>query len=188
MSAPPDLPEIVDQARQLSHRRGFVRSCRNETGRLLAAMAASKPGALAETGTGCGVGTAWLCSGMGAASRLITAEHDASLATAVREVFAGQPAVTVLEGDWGQLAEHAPFSLLFLDVREAKIAGPDTPYDLVEPGGLIVLDDFTPSSGWPPIYQGRIDAVRQQWLIDPRFTTAEVMVAHDSSVLLAARR
>jgi hypothetical protein len=29
---------------------------------------------------------------------------------------------------------------------------------------------------------------RQQWLTDPRFTTVEVMVAVDASVLIATRR
>ncbi|HEY6739275.1 MAG TPA: cytidine deaminase [Actinopolymorphaceae bacterium] len=188
MSAPPTLPEIVDRARRLSHRRGFVSSCRNETGRLLAALAASRSGTLAETGTGCGVGSAWLRSGMRPGSRLVTAEHDGKLARAVSEIFDGDEAVTVLEADWTTLASYAPFSLLFLDVREAKHAGPDHVAELVEPGGYVVLDDFTPYDGWPPMYDGRVDTLRERWLTNPGFVTAEVMVALDASVLIATRR
>ena len=40
MSAPPDLPAVVARAHALSRQRGFVSSCRNETGRLLASLAA----------------------------------------------------------------------------------------------------------------------------------------------------
>ena len=188
MSAPTDIPDLVASALDLSRQRGFITSTRHETGRLLAALAASRDGTLAELGTGCGVGSAWLRSGMRPDARLLTAEHDAGLVEAVREIFAGDDAVTVFEGDWTALAERAPFSLLFLDVREAKQAGPDAVVDLVEPGGLVVLDDFTPSASWPPMYAGRVDTLRQLWLTDPRFATVDVMVTTDASVLVAARR
>ena len=60
--------------------------------------------------------------------------------------------------------------------------------DLVEPGGIVVLDDFTPCESWPPLRDGRVDVLRERWLTDERFTTAEVMVAPDTSVLIATRR
>ena len=56
MSAPVEVPELVARALDLSRRRGFITSTRSETGRLLAALAASRTGTLAELGTGCGVG------------------------------------------------------------------------------------------------------------------------------------
>lgn len=188
MSTSPDLPDIVRQAHQLSRSRGFFSSCRNETGFLLATLAATRSGLLAETGTGCGVGSAWLRSGMRDDARLLTAEHDPSLVEAVRSIFSGDDAVTVLEGDWTVVSERAPFSLLFLDVREAKQAGPDAVADLVEPGGLVVLDDFTPSTTWPPTYAGKVDRPRLDWLTDDRFAAVDIMVTSDASVLIAARR
>lgn len=188
MSAPPDLPPLVRRALDLSRRQGFVSSTRHETGRLLATLAATREGTLAECGTGCGVGSAWLRSGVRGDARIITAELDHRLAEAVRAMFEGDAQVEVLQADWTTLRGHAPFSLLFLDVREAKQNGPELITELVEPGGIVVLDDFTPSQGWPPMYEGRVDTTRQQWLTDERFTTAEVMVALDASVLVATRR
>jgi predicted O-methyltransferase YrrM len=188
VSAPIDLPEIVSKALDLSRRRGFVTSSRSETGRLLAALAASRSGVLGECGTGCGVGAAWISSGARDSTRIVTAELDADLADAVSEMFADLPNIQVLTGDWSALREHAPFSLLFLDVREAKRSGADTVSELLEPGGIVVLDDFTPWPTWPPMYEGRVDTMREHWLTDDRFTTVEVMVAPDSSVLIAARR
>src|SRR4051794_706614 len=64
MSAPPEVPPIVARAFDVSRRAGYVSFCRNETGRLLAALAATRQGTMAEFGTGCGVGTAWLRSGV----------------------------------------------------------------------------------------------------------------------------
>ena len=188
MSAPPDLPAIVARAFDVSRKSGYVSFCRNETGRLLAALAATRSGTLAEFGTGTGVGTAWLRSGVRDGSTILTAELDPTLAKAAAEIFADDEQVQVMSADWSTLRKHGPFSLLFLDAREPKNSGADTIIDLIEPGGIVVLDDFTPCASWPPVFAGRVDVLREQWLTDERFTTVEVMVATDASVLIAAKR
>jgi len=188
VSAPPELPDVVSRAFDVSRKHGYVSFCRNETGRLLATLAATRAGTLAEFGTGTGVGTAWLRSGVRPDARILTAELDATLAEAAGEIFAGDDQVEVLSADWSTMRDRGPFSLLFLDAREPKTAGADTIIDLVEPGGVVVLDDFTPCSSWPPVYEGRVDTLREQWLTDDRFTSVEVMVAEDASVLIATKR
>jgi predicted O-methyltransferase YrrM len=188
MSAPPELPEIVSRAFDVSRKRGYVSFCRNETGRLLAALAATRTGTLAEFGTGCGVGTAWLRSGVRGEADILTAELDPNLAEAAAEIFVDDEQVEVLAADWSTMRDRGPFSLLFLDAREPKDSGADIIIDLVEEGGIVVLDDFTPCSSWPPVYEGRVDTLREQWLTDERFTTVEVMVAPDASVLIATKR
>lgn len=187
MSAPPDLPDVVRRAFEVSRRAGFAFFCRNETGRLLATLAATRSGTLAEIGTGTGVGTAWLRSGIRDDGHILTAELDSRLADAAASIFADDDRVEVLAADWSTLQDKGPFSLLFLDSREPKASGPDAIADLVEPGGLVVLDDFTPCSTWPPVHDGRVDVLREQWLTDERFTTVEVMVAPDASVLIATK-
>ncbi|KQP66555.1 O-methyltransferase [Nocardioides sp. Leaf285] len=189
MSAPPDLPDVVARAFAVSRRAGYVSFCRNETGRLLATLAATRSGTMAEFGTGCGVGTAWLRSGVrDDATRIVTAELDPRLAGAASEIFVDDGQVEVLAADWSTLLDKGPFSLLFLDSGEPTEVGVDAVADLVEAGGIVVLDDFTPCEVWPPISHGRVDTLREQWLTDPRFTTVEVMVASDASTLIATRR
>ncbi|WBQ07565.1 O-methyltransferase [Kribbella sp. CA-293567] len=188
MSAPPELPPLVSAALSLSGRRGFVSSTRNETGRLLATLAASRTGTLGEVGTGCGVGSAWLRHGATKDTKIVTAESNPQLAQIVKELFADDGRIEVLSADWTALIERGPFSLLFVDAREAKLSARDVIAEAVEPGGFVVLDDFTPSGVWPPMYEGRVDTLRQEWLQDKRFTTVEVMVAIDAAVLLATRR
>ena len=188
MSAPPELPSIVLRAFDVSRKRGYASFCRNETGRLLATLAATRSGSMAELGTGCGVGTAWLRSGVRGDTTIISAELDPKLAEAAAEIFEDDEQVEVLSADWSTLRDRGPFSLLFLDAREPKDSGADTIIDLVEPGGVVVLDDFTPCASWPPVFAGRVDALREQWLTDERFTTVEVMVASDASVLIATKR
>jgi predicted O-methyltransferase YrrM len=188
MSAPPGVPAVVSKAFDVSRRRGYVSFCRNETGRLLAALAATRSGTMAEFGTGCGVGTAWLRSGVRDDTRIISAEVDPDLAGAAAEIFADDDRVEVVAADSSTLSDRGPFSLLFLDSREPDASGPDTVVDLVEPGGMVVLDDFVPCASWPPVDGGRVDVLRERWLTDERFTTAEILVAPDTAALIATRR
>ena len=41
---------------------------------------------------------------------------------------------------------------------------------------------------WPPLVRGRVDTLRLEWLSDERFTSVDVMVAEDTSVLVAVRK
>jgi predicted O-methyltransferase YrrM len=93
-----------------------------------------------------------------------------------------------MHADWSSLAHHAPFSLIFLDAGSARGWPREEIVDLVEGGGMIVLDDFTPSQTWPPLDRGRVDTLRQDWLADERFVSVDVMVAEDTSVIIAVKR
>ena len=188
MSAPPDLPDVVQRAFDVCRSAGYVSFCRNETGRLLATLAATRGGTMAEFGTGCGVGTAWLRSGVRDEARIITAELDPKLATAAAEIFKDDDRVEVLEADWSTLHERGPYSLIFLDSGDPASVRAEALFDLLEPGGIVVLDDFTPCEVWPPISYGRVDTLREEWLTDERFTAVEVMIASDASALIAIRR
>ena len=188
MSAPPELPEIVSRAFDMSRKAGYVSFCRNETGRLLATLAATRGGTMAEFGTGCGVGTAWLRSGVRNGAKILTAELDPKLAKAAQQIFADDPKVEVLAADWSILRDKGPFSLLFLDASSPADASADIVADLVEPGGIVVLDDCTPCELWPPVTGGRVDSLREAWLTDERFTAVDVMVAPDASTIVATRR
>src|SRR4051794_26673649 len=99
MSAPPEVPDVVRRAFEVSRSSGFAAFCRNETGRLLAALAATRGGTLAELGTGCGVGTAWLRSGLRDDARILTAELDEKRADQARAIFTGDERVEVLAVD-----------------------------------------------------------------------------------------
>jgi predicted O-methyltransferase YrrM len=187
VSAPPDLPDLVVRALRLSLERGYVQASRTETGRLLATLAATRSGTIAECGTGCGVGAAWLRSGAPKSTRVITAELDPALAHGVMDMFAGDD-IDVMHADWSSLTEHGPFSLIFMDAASAKSWPREQIVDLLDSGGMIVLDDFVPCATWPPLERGRVDALRLDWLADDRFTSVDVMVAEDTSVIIAVKR
>ncbi|HEY5821547.1 MAG TPA: cytidine deaminase [Propionibacteriaceae bacterium] len=187
MSAPPELPELVVRALRMSLLRGYVQASRTETGRLLASLAATRTGTIADCGTGCGVGAAWLRSGAPKTTRVITAELDPGLAHGVMQMFERDD-IDVMHADWSSLAAHAPFSLMFLDASSARGWPREETVDLIEEGGMIVIDDFTPCPTWPPLDRGRVDSLRLDWLSDERFTSVDVMVAEDTSVLIAVKK
>ncbi len=93
----------------------------------------------------------------------------------------------VLHDHWTALSDHAPFALLFCD-GGGKVQNPQAVIDLVAPGGWLVLDDFTPSPNWPPLFHGQLDETRWSYLSNPHLTSTTVDVSPTESVLVAVRR
>ena len=130
------VPARVPAAERLAAEAGFEKSCIAEVGRLLRTAAAAKPGGVvAESGTGSGVGTAWLHSGLGDGARLVTVERDEELARRAAAVFADDGRVSVLTGDWRLLEQHAPFDVFFCD-GGGKRDAPEGSSSCSLPGGF----------------------------------------------------
>jgi predicted O-methyltransferase YrrM len=163
-------PRLVERALAEAARTGFTRSCSPETGRLLQVLAGSRGlERVAEIGTGCGVGSAWLLSALDPDVAFYTVELDDERAAAAAELLAEDEAATVLHGDWREvLAEEAPFDLLFADGGRAKYH--EEVVGLLAPGGMLVLDDLTPGYTDP-------DPVRELWLRHPRLIAVELQVS-----------
>ncbi|MFJ4721298.1 O-methyltransferase [Streptomyces luteogriseus] len=182
------VPPRVLAAERLAAEAGFEKSCTAEVGRLLRTAAAAKPGGVvAESGTGAGVGTAWLHSGLGDGARLVTVERDEKLARRAAGVFADDGRVGVLTGDWRLLEQHAPFDVFFCD-GGGKRDDPGRVVELLAPGGILVLDDFTPSAEWPPRFEGVVDELRLFYLTHPDLDATEVLTTPTGSAIVAARR
>ena len=191
MSAPPDLPDDRVAAPSTSPARPATSSfCRNETGRLLATLAATRGGTMAEFGTGCGVGTAWLRSRR---TRRTPGSSPPSstpkLAGAAAEIFDDDDQVEVLAADWSTLLDKGPFSLLFLDSGEptdGRRRRRSSTWS--SPAASWCSTTSRRASRGRRSPTGRVDTLREQWLTDERFTAVEVMVAADASALIATQR
>ena len=179
------VPPLVVRALALTELLGFEKSCLPEVGRLLHVLAGSRGRErVAEIGTGTGVGAAWIVSALPPATPFFTAELDPARAAAVRELFASDENVHVLEGDWRELLPpEAPFDLVFYDATKGlrPQADGELVAGLLSPGGLAVLDDLTPGFAGP-------DAVRDFWLGKPDLAATEVLTTRETAAILAIRR
>ena len=188
MSNPDDVPTLVSKALHNSLVSGWLNSTRTETGRLLATLAASRRRIVAEASTGSVTGVAWLRSGAPDETHVICVEKDRTRAERARKALVGAD-IEVLDGGCEQLRQRGPLSLLYMCRTIAAKVDHDLVHALVEPGGMIVIDDFSPSTQWPPRDEaGRVDELRHDWLTDERFSSSEVVVAPDLSVVIATRR
>jgi predicted O-methyltransferase YrrM len=184
------MPGLVARAVAAARAEQFDKSCRPQHGRLLALLARGVgDGVIGETGTGCGVGLAWLASGASGGCRLVSVEIEEASARAAQAVFADDPRATVLRDDWRTLEAHGPFDLLCLDGGGQGKKG-DTPIDpaaWLRPGGILVMDDFTPSTTWPPTYGGRVDETRRSWLTHPALFATEIRTEPTAAAIVAMR-
>jgi predicted O-methyltransferase YrrM len=183
-----DLPDRVAAAVAAATDAGFDNSCRPEHGRLLSVLAAGiRSGVIGETGTGCGVGLAWLASGAGPDVRLVSVESDAMRHAVAQRVFAADDRVTLLCGDWTELAAHGPFDLLVPD-GGGPGKGAEQPLDpaaWLKFGGTLVIDDFAPFTEWPARFLGEPDTARLHWLTHPALLATEITLAADLSTVVA---
>ncbi|WP_053958860.1 O-methyltransferase [Sulfobacillus thermosulfidooxidans] len=179
-------PEIVLQALYVAQQLAFSGSCLDEVGKLLALLAGHiRTGKIAEIGTGCGVGTAWLISA--ATVDVFTVDHDISRVNRVRQLFAHHSGVHVLAGDWTQILSHGPFQLIFVDAKPAKYAGIDAIISACAEGGLIFLDDLTPFELWPEAWKNKRDPLRDMWLNHSQLWSVEIRTSARHAAILARR-
>ena len=176
------VPPLVARAKAAAEALGFEKSCRDEDGMLLHVLAGRRGvERVAEIGTGTGVGTAWLASALPPGVSLFSAEVDERLAEAAAAVFANDPDVCVLVGDWQPaLAPHAPFDLIFVDGGHAR-DDPDAVLRIAAPGATLVLDDFSADWAGP-------DPRRERWLVHPRVATVEVGTGGNARTIVATVR
>ena len=59
--------------------------------------------------------------------------------------------------------------------------------DLLNLGGTVVIDDFTPATEWPPRHGGEPDRARLQWFEHPTLRATEVKLAPDLAAVVATR-
>jgi predicted O-methyltransferase YrrM len=144
---------------------------------LLRVLAAGRHRA-GEVGAAFGEGAVAIAQGLPPGATLATVELDPERAEVARKALAPFPSVRLVEGDWRELAPFGPFDLLFVDVHEAKTD--PAILDLVEPGGLVLIDDMTPSRLGP-------DAIRDFWLDNPRVAATEILTRPDMGAILATR-
>lgn len=146
---------------------------------LLAVLATHRR--VAEAGAAYGEGAAALA---GTAESVVTVELDPERAAIARRRLEPFSNVELLVGDWRELLPpRGPFGLVFLDAAGFKQVPDETGelvVELLQPGGLLVLDDLTPDRPGP-------DPVREWAFAHPALRAAEILTTQQTAALVLAR-
>jgi predicted O-methyltransferase YrrM len=120
---------------------------------LLKTMASSKPnGRFLELGTGTGLSTSWILDGMDANSSLISIDNDASLLEIAYKYLGSDKRLQLecVDGEsWVLSNVSQKFDYIFADTWHGKYLLLDEVLEMLEIGGLYIIDDMLPQENWP---------------------------------------
>jgi predicted O-methyltransferase YrrM len=183
---PPTLEDIRARADAIN----FPMSCEDKTGALLAALVGSKPAARAlELGTGAGVSTAWLLSGLDAKGRLESVDSNAELVGIAREFLGSDPRVAFAVEDGEAFLRRLPkstYDFIFADTWPGKFYALEECLALLAPGGLYVIDDLLPQTTWPEGHGQKV--VQLIAMLEQRADLALVKLNWASGIIIASKR
>ena len=183
---PAALTGILSQTAEMK----FGMASEPRTGALLRVLACSKPaGRLLELGTGTGIATAWLLSGMDAESVLISVDTDPQAQAIAREALGHDRRLTLATEDGAAFLRRqspASFDLVFADAMPGKYEGLDEALAVVKPGGFYVIDDMLPQPNWPEGHAAKVPTLMSRLAEDARFQI--VPLAWASGVVVLVRK
>jgi predicted O-methyltransferase YrrM len=182
-------PDALEAIREDTAALGFTMASEPRTGALLAAFAASRPGArILELGTGTGLGTAWLLAGMDADSRLETVDTDPNVVAVARRHLGSDPRVTFHMMDGGEFINQAPpgqFALIYADAWPGKFTHLDETLSLLGGGGIYFIDDLLPQPNWPEGHAAKVSTLIDA--VERRHGFVTVKLAWASGLMIVVR-
>ena len=142
--------ESIDQATKAS---GFNMASDIQTCSLLKTLAATKPaGKFLELGTGTGLSTSWILAGMDSDSTLVSIDNDEKfLEIAENHLGADSRLALILADgeDWVESNLNMKFDYIFADTWHGKYLLLDEVLQMLNKGGLYIIDDMLPQPNWP---------------------------------------
>jgi predicted O-methyltransferase YrrM len=146
---PKSYYKIVDE----TNSSGFTMSSDVLTCSLLRTLAASKPASkLLELGTGTGLSTSWILDGMDINSTLISIDNDALFLEIAKNELGSDTRLNLIHTDGGKWIEEnktKKFDYIFADTWHGKYLLLDEALNMLNKGGLYIIDDMLPQPNWP---------------------------------------
>ena len=146
---PASYNAIIERTRE----SGFTMASDILTCSLLRTLAASKPaGKFLELGTGTGLSTAWILDGMDDHSTLTSIDNDATsldIAAAALQTDKRLHLALTDGGEWMAANRHQKFDYIFADTWHGKYLLLNEALDMLNKGGLYIIDDMLPQPNWP---------------------------------------
>lgn len=133
------------------------------TGSLLCSLAASKPGSrLLELGTGTGLSTSWILSGMDDYSILESVDFDKDVLKIAQDHLGNDGRLTLTLSDGGEWMNNnldQRFDYIFADTWHGKYLMLEEAINMLLPGGIYIIDDMLPQPNWPEGHAAKASAL-----------------------------
>ena len=155
----PDIPGQYKKIAKASKKLEFNMASDLYTGSLLKTLVASKPsGRILELGTGSGLSTSWILSGMSKNTKLTTVDNNDILLDIAKEALADSRIKFVLADgyEWIKNYKGEKFDLIFADAIPGKYDLFEETLALLKVGGFYIIDDMKPQPNWPAGHSARV--------------------------------
>ena len=152
-----DIPIEYLNIDKATKENGFTMPSDILTCSLLKSLATSKPsGKFLELGTGTGLSTSWILDGMDRSSSLISIDNDGTLLEIANRFLGGDDRLNLVLSDgevWVNNNLGAKFDYIFADTWHGKYLLLEEVLEMLNKGGLYIVDDMLPQSNWPEGHQ-----------------------------------
>lgn len=147
------IPKSYPEIQKATEEAGFTMASDLATGSLLRTLASSKPGGkFLELGTGTGLSTSWILEGMDHNSRLTSVDFDAAFLSIAQKYLGNDPRLDLqcIDGeDWVRANLAKRYDYIFADTWHGKYLLLDEVLEMLNIGGIYIVDDMLPQPNWP---------------------------------------
>jgi predicted O-methyltransferase YrrM len=169
---------------------GFSMASEVLTCSLLKTLASSKVSAkFLELGTGTGLSTAWILDGMDDASTLVSIDNDGAFLAIASDFLSGDDRLELVLADgaaWIEKNRDQKFDYIFADTWHGKYLLLDQVLDMLNPGGLYIIDDMLPQKNWPEGHHEKALNLIKYLETKANLTITKLMWA--SGIIIAVKR
>ena len=161
------VPKLVPVIEKETTAMGFKMASDYQTGSLLRSLASTKPsGKVLELGTGTGLSTCWLLEGMDRNSTLTTVDNDPLVVKVAKKHLSEDTRVSFHVADGSQFLKELrgkSFDLIFADTWPGKYWDLEAAIDLLERGGIYIIDDMLPQPNWPADHPPKVEKLIKEF-------------------------
>ncbi|MDO8965873.1 O-methyltransferase [Algoriphagus sp.] len=147
------LPQSYLEIQKATEESGFTMASDLAACSFLRTLAVTKPGGkFLELGTGTGLSTAWILDGMDENAMLTSIDFDDSVLSIARKFLGSDPRLKLelIDGEkWVESNRDSRFDYIFADTWHGKYLLLDEVLEMLNIGGLYIVDDMLPQPNWP---------------------------------------
>ena len=158
------LPKFYSEIKIDSEEISFSMPSDLQTGSFLRTLIASKrEGNFLELGTGTGLSLSWMIEGMSTNSNLTSIDNSSDYQNIAKKYFQKSNISFVCEDaeKWILNYKGLKFDLIFADAWPGKYVVLEETLNLLNSGGIYLIDDMLPQPNWPENHEINVETLIQ---------------------------